>query len=164
MATVRLRAPLKELAGGSADHTVEGTTVGELLLALEREHPAMSGWILDERGRIRQHVNVFVNGLHGREDTPLGPDDRVHVRPAITGGSVGEPMVPPRTPSSAAAQRTARSSPPGRQSRPPAATAYPQELSLAARHTPCPSGHGGSASTSSPSPCHEFSPPRRLIR
>jgi molybdopterin converting factor small subunit len=86
MANVRLRAPLKELAGGRSDLRVDGRTVGELMQALEREHPALAGWILDERGRIRRHVNVFVNGRNGREDTPLEPDDRVHVLPAITGG------------------------------------------------------------------------------
>jgi molybdopterin converting factor small subunit len=85
MARVRLRAPLKELAGAT-DLQLAGATVGELLRELERAHPALAGWVLDERGRIREHVNVFVNGDHGREETPLAPDDRVHVLPAITGG------------------------------------------------------------------------------
>jgi molybdopterin converting factor small subunit len=86
MALVRLRAPLKELAGGSTDHTVDGETVGELLRELERTYPALTGWVLDERGRIRRHVNVFVNGEHGTEDTPLAASDRVHVLPSISGG------------------------------------------------------------------------------
>lgn len=86
MANVRLRAPLKELAGGKSDLRLDGRTVGELLRALEREHPALAGWILDEQGLIRRHVNVFVNGQNGREDTPIEPDDRVHVLPAISGG------------------------------------------------------------------------------
>ena len=62
MATVRLRAPLKRLAGDCAELSVAGATVGELMVALERENPAMDGWILDERGLIRRHINVFVNG------------------------------------------------------------------------------------------------------
>lgn len=86
MVTVRLRAPLKELAGGRSDHPVEGRTVAELLRALERAHPPLAGWVLDERGRIREHVNVFVNGEQGREDTPVGDGDRVHVLPSISGG------------------------------------------------------------------------------
>jgi molybdopterin synthase sulfur carrier subunit len=85
MALVRLRAPLKNVAGGS-DHAIEGGTVGELLQQLERSEPAVVGWILDERGLIRRHINVFVNGEHAREDTPVGPDDRVDVLPAISGG------------------------------------------------------------------------------
>jgi sulfur-carrier protein len=85
MALVRLRGPLKALAGG-AEHPVEGDTIAELLGTLEREHPALHGWILDERGRIRRHINVFVNGEKGSEDTAIAADDRVDVLPAISGG------------------------------------------------------------------------------
>jgi sulfur-carrier protein len=86
VAVVRLRGPLKRLAGDRTEHPVEGATVGELLRALERTQPALAGWVLDERGRIRRHINVFVNGDYGREDTPVGADDRVDVLPAISGG------------------------------------------------------------------------------
>jgi molybdopterin synthase sulfur carrier subunit len=87
MAVVTLRAPLKDLAGGSSELTLEGGSVQEVLRALEREHPRTVGWVLDEQGRIRQHVNVFVNGEPTREDLPLAPEDRVHVLPSITGGA-----------------------------------------------------------------------------
>ena len=85
MAQVMLRAPLSELCGGRA-HAIPGGTVGEVLGALEREYPPIAGWVLDEQGRIREHVNVFVNGTQGEERTPVQPDDHVHVLPAITGG------------------------------------------------------------------------------
>jgi sulfur-carrier protein len=86
MATVTLRGPLKKLAGDRSDHAIEGGTVVELLRELERAHPAVDGWILDERGQIRQHINVFVNGDRGGEDTPVAPDDQIDVLPAISGG------------------------------------------------------------------------------
>jgi molybdopterin converting factor small subunit len=86
VALVRLRGPLKTLAGGHAERAVDGATIGELLRELERAEPAMSGWILDERGRIRRHINVFVNGERGREDAPVAPEDRIDVLPAISGG------------------------------------------------------------------------------
>ncbi len=86
MAHLKLRAPLKELAGGRSNHELSGATVADLLRELESAFPAVAGWVLDERGRIRRHVNVFVNGEYGREETPVGPDDRVHVLPSITGG------------------------------------------------------------------------------
>jgi len=86
MALLRLREPLKKLAGGRSDHPMQGDTVGELLRELERAHPAVGGWILDERGYIRRHINVFVNGECGTEDTQVGPDDRLDVLPAISGG------------------------------------------------------------------------------
>ena len=86
MAVVRLRAPLSELAGGRRELQLEGATVAEVLRALEHAHPEIAGWILDERGRIREHINVFVNRDYGREETTVGPEDRLHVLPAISGG------------------------------------------------------------------------------
>jgi sulfur-carrier protein len=83
---VRLRAPLSELAGGKRELELEGATVGEVLQALERAHPDVKGWILDEHGAIREHINVFVNKEYGREDTSVGAQDRLHVLPAISGG------------------------------------------------------------------------------
>jgi sulfur-carrier protein len=85
-AVVRLRAPLRRLAGDRAELDVAGATVIELLRELEAANPAMDGWILDERGRIRRHINVFVNGELGEADTPVDDDDRVDVLPAISGG------------------------------------------------------------------------------
>ena len=86
MPVVRLRAPLSELAGGKRELELEGSTVAEVLHALEREHPDVKGWILDEHGLIREHINVFVNKEYGREDTAVGAQDRLHVLPAISGG------------------------------------------------------------------------------
>jgi molybdopterin synthase sulfur carrier subunit len=86
VALVRLRGPLKRLAGDRTVHSVAGGTVRDLLRELERGQPAIAGWILDERGAIRRHINVFVNGERGREETAVAEDDRVDVLPAISGG------------------------------------------------------------------------------
>ena len=86
MPVVRLRAPLSELAGGNRELELEGSTVAEVLKALEQRHPDVKGWILDEHGQIREHINVFVNREYGREDTAVADSDRLHVLPAISGG------------------------------------------------------------------------------
>ena len=86
MARVRLRGQLKRMAGDRAEHDVGGATLAELLRELERAQPAVRGWILDERGRIRRHINVFVNGEYGSEETAVAEGDRVDVLPAISGG------------------------------------------------------------------------------
>ena len=69
MAVVRLRAPLSELAGGKRELELDGSTVGEVL-GRSSGASRRKGWILDERGTIREHINVFVNkdirtGGHG---------------------------------------------------------------------------------------------------
>jgi sulfur-carrier protein len=86
MAVVCVRGPLRALAGGRGEHELQGATVVELLRVFELENRDASGWILDERGLIRRHINVFVNGERGEETTAVGSSDRVEVIPAITGG------------------------------------------------------------------------------
>jgi molybdopterin synthase sulfur carrier subunit len=86
MAIVRLREPLKRLAGGRSEHEIEGASVGELLRGLERAHPAAKGWLLDERGELREHLNVFVNGEPSAPDAHVEANDRLDVVPAISGG------------------------------------------------------------------------------
>jgi len=86
MPEVVLRAPLKDLAGGNARLDLEGATVGEVLRRMERDWPKTIGWVLDEQGAVRRHVNVFLNGERVREDAPVSSKDRLHVLPSITGG------------------------------------------------------------------------------
>jgi sulfur-carrier protein len=86
MPVVCLRGPLKQLAGNCSEHALDGGSVGELLAEIERAHPAAKGWMLDERGVLRRHINVFVNGELVEQQTPVGADDRIDVLPALSGG------------------------------------------------------------------------------
>jgi molybdopterin converting factor small subunit len=86
MALVRLRGPLKQLAGGRAEHAVAGDTVRDALRELERAAPELRGWILDERGLVRRHIKVFVDGEAQGEEATLAGDERIDVLPAISGG------------------------------------------------------------------------------
>ena len=87
MALIRLRGMLKQRAGGHGEHAVEAATVRDALRALEFEQPELRGWILDERGLVRRHINVFVNGEAGAEETALAAGDSIDVLPAISGGA-----------------------------------------------------------------------------
>src|SRR5437868_14286350 len=87
MALVCLHGPLRNLAGGRATQEVGGGNVQAVLRGLEDLHPSVAGWILDERGTIRRHINVFVNGERGGEQTAVAERDRVEVQPAIAGGT-----------------------------------------------------------------------------
>jgi molybdopterin converting factor small subunit len=86
MALVCVHGPLRKLAGGRPEHELDGATIVALLRGLEGRHPEIAGWILDERGAIRRHINVYVNGERGGESTAVADGDRVEVLPAITGG------------------------------------------------------------------------------
>ncbi len=87
MAVVCVHGPLRNLAGGRAEQEVAGASVVAVLRGLEDQHPSVTGWILDERGQIRRHINVFVNGERGGVDTSVAAGDRVEILPAITGGA-----------------------------------------------------------------------------
>jgi sulfur carrier protein ThiS len=53
-----------------------GRTVREVLDAVFDDNPALRGYVLDEQGRLRQHVAIFLNGEMVQ--------DRVHLSDAVT--------------------------------------------------------------------------------
>jgi hypothetical protein len=73
-----------------AEGEVPGTTVGEVIAELERRHPGLASYIVDETGRLRRHVNVFVGeepiGDRERLSDGVGPGDRVFILQALSGG------------------------------------------------------------------------------
>ncbi len=72
------------------DDDVEGDTVREVLEAYFARHPAVRGYVLDERGLLRRHVTVFVAGTQVVDRERLGDavaaDGEVHVMQALAGG------------------------------------------------------------------------------
>jgi sulfur carrier protein ThiS len=73
-----------------AEGEVPGATVRELIDELERRHPGFASYIVDETGRLRRHVNVFVGEepIRDRErlSDPVRPDDKVWILQALSGG------------------------------------------------------------------------------
>ena len=55
-------------------------------LLSDDEGGSRAGLASDERGRIRRHINVFVNGEPGDGETAVQEDDKVYILPAISGG------------------------------------------------------------------------------
>jgi len=58
--TVRVPTQLRPLAGGSSEVSLEGSTVAEVLDALEAAHPGFRERLFDDAGNLRRFVNVFV--------------------------------------------------------------------------------------------------------
>lgn len=90
MPTIFLTAALRDVSGGAHSLEVSGDTVAALLAQLERTHPRLGRWVLDERRQLRQHVNVFVNDERATLETPVGARDEVYIMPAISGGAPDE--------------------------------------------------------------------------
>lgn len=69
---------------------VPGATVREVVDELDRRHPGLASYLVDETGRLRRHVNVFVGTDPIRDRGTLAdavaPDDRISILQALSGG------------------------------------------------------------------------------
>jgi hypothetical protein len=69
---------------------VPGSTVREVIAELDRRHPGIASYLVDETGRLRRHVNVFIGDqpLSDREQLgdALGADARLYIMQALSGG------------------------------------------------------------------------------
>jgi molybdopterin synthase sulfur carrier subunit len=89
-AKVRIPAPLRRLTKDQAVVDVEGLTVTDVILDLEKKYPGLKERLCDETGQIRRFINVFVNGEDIRfkdgAKTAVPAGAEVSVVPAIAGG------------------------------------------------------------------------------
>ena len=69
---------------------VEGGTVRAVLEAVFAANPPLRAYVVDEQGRLRRHVNVYINDLPVTDRVGLsdrvGPADDVFVFQALSGG------------------------------------------------------------------------------
>lgn len=75
---------------GVIDGEAAGGTVREVLDDHFARHPQARGYVLDDQGALRKHMNIFVNGVAIRDRTGLSEaisrDSRIHVMQALSGG------------------------------------------------------------------------------
>ena len=87
---VRIPTPLRRYAGNRAAVALEAETLGNLMEALFEECPDLEPHLVGEDAKIRNFVNLFVNGEDARHleglSTPLRDGDKVAIVPAIAGG------------------------------------------------------------------------------
>ena len=88
--TVRVPTQLRQITGGVGEILVEGSTVGEVLKALDAAHPGMAERLFDDAGQLRRFVNVFlaeedVRFLDGL-NTAVADGQTVSIVPAVAGG------------------------------------------------------------------------------
>jgi molybdopterin converting factor small subunit len=88
--TVRVPTTLRTLTAGASEVQVEGGTVADVFAALEQQHPGFRERLLDDDGKLRRFVNVFVSDddirfLQGLE-TAVPAGETVSIVPAVAGG------------------------------------------------------------------------------
>jgi molybdopterin converting factor small subunit len=69
---------------------VEAATLNEALSAVFAQRPVLRGYVLDDQGAVRRHVNIFINGAAAADrvtlSDPLKPGDEIYVLQALSGG------------------------------------------------------------------------------
>ena len=89
-AIVRIPTQLRTLTAGAGEVKVEGSTVGEVLKALDAAHPGFGERLFDENGKVRRFVNVFIADEDIRflsgVDTEVTDGQTVSIVPAVAGG------------------------------------------------------------------------------
>lgn len=85
---VRIPTPLRSYTGGEASVEAAGATVGELIADLDRRYPGLGFRVVDEQGRLRQHVVVFLGPDRCRDlDASVTGFDEVVLMQALSGGA-----------------------------------------------------------------------------
>ncbi|APZ95353.1 MoaD/ThiS family protein [Fuerstiella marisgermanici] len=82
-------AVLRKYSNDELEISFDGDTVGELLRQLKQVNPAVYGCICDETGRMRKHINLFLDNKILRRDDfdrKLEPGVVVSVFQAVSGG------------------------------------------------------------------------------
>ncbi|WP_395108635.1 MoaD/ThiS family protein [Actinomadura sp. SCN-SB] len=92
MSTVSVRIPtiLRSLTGGESEVKAEGATLRAVVADLDANHPGIAARVLDDNGKIRRFVNVYVGDEDVRFaeglDTPTPEGTQVSIIPAVAGG------------------------------------------------------------------------------
>ncbi len=89
--TIAIPTALRPFTEKQASVSVDAATVGEAIKDLTARHEALGKHLLDEKGALRNFVNVYLNdedirSLKGPE-TPLKDGDELLIVPAIAGGT-----------------------------------------------------------------------------
>lgn len=88
--TIFVPGLLRHCCDGASELNLNAASVRDAFEQLERRYPSLYRSVCDETGRVRKHINLFVNSWNTRDgegfDTPLAAGDVVTILPAVSGG------------------------------------------------------------------------------
>jgi molybdopterin synthase sulfur carrier subunit len=89
-ATVILPHVLRPKAGNRPSVTVTGSTIREIIAALEHDFPGFRFNLCHETGELRPFVNIFLDRINIRQlqglDTPVPHGSKIHILQSVAGG------------------------------------------------------------------------------
>lgn len=79
-----------DTAAAETSLEVAGASLADALDAAFRAHPRLRGYVVDDRGAVRHHVAIFVDGVAIGDKTrlavPIAPNAEIYVMQALSGG------------------------------------------------------------------------------
>ena len=89
--SVRIPTILRTYTGGVAEVSADHGTLREVIAGLDASYPGIAGRIVDDGGKLRRFVNVYLNDEDVRVldglDTTVGDADTLVILPAMAGGA-----------------------------------------------------------------------------
>ncbi|MDX1666831.1 MAG: MoaD/ThiS family protein [Saprospiraceae bacterium] len=90
MPKVSFTSALKRFFPELSEEKLPGSTISEVLDQLEKRHPGLKDYLVDERGVLRKHVNIYIGEalLEERNDLKVmvDEDDEILIFQALSGG------------------------------------------------------------------------------
>ena len=90
MPTVRFPNVMKYYVDNQTEFSLSAKSVQELVDQIIQEYPSVKFHLVDSKGQLRKHFNIFVNGVHIRDlngmETPLKAEDKVILMASAAGG------------------------------------------------------------------------------
>ncbi len=69
---------------------IDGDTVADIVRELDKRYPGISGYLLENTGALRKHVNIFVDNSLITDRTALSDSvhssSSIHILQALSGG------------------------------------------------------------------------------
>jgi molybdopterin synthase sulfur carrier subunit len=88
--TIRVPSTLQPLAEGQREVTDSSDTVAAAIESLEQRYPGIGPKLLDDEGKLRRYINLYVNQTDVRFlsglNSELKDGDELSIVPAVAGG------------------------------------------------------------------------------
>ena len=72
------------------DTPANGNTLAEVFKEIETNYPGLRSYVLDERGSLRRHVNIFIDGKmindRNRLTDAFSASSEIYIMQALSGG------------------------------------------------------------------------------
>ena len=90
MARIKFTAALTRFFPNLTEMDIQGTTVNEALLNVEKKYPGILNYIVEDNGHLRKHINIFLGEelIKDRQtmQDKIAPKDELLIFQALSGG------------------------------------------------------------------------------